>query len=529
MAYTYPTTVYDVPTNLLAALGTFWMSTYAGRDQLVTHGQAIGQIGNQAVVDLLETMAALSRFTVPIYHRDNWYALQLLESTRNDAQTSLPALDTGLTYDSGLAYDTPQRAVGHAFPLPADLVSAPLVMNRFITPSLTMTDGVDYIISDGAIIFRDNPFLDARVAKRPVFEDGEATDQEALLWVFRGNFDWQQAYTQFGYVIGLKMRSSTGYRDLMNAVFDAIVGGTSRNQLLTALSAITGIPLVKETTETVVDIWMDNTARLVITDQHAYRFHREATVTVEVGDVVSAGDSLIDALAVYEFNRGVCPDTLRALAVDRGFLASCLYGDLVFENQDFPLTVITDDPSGFTKLTWPLGGHPLTVEAFFDELHARGVAAAAEADPCDTATPVTYPGDDCDTFTVQRRKGTLAHLLDRRDNPTGEPVASNLPRTINPLEFLIANVLRNHAWAVRIYIPHLGETRLGLHNLRFLRKIIPPHTAMFLVMETSPRSDTVSSAVEDQVTTFTGAETLVDSLTLGTDRLRARVVSGSCY
>lgn len=69
--------------------------------------------------------------------------------------------------------------------------------------------------------------------------------------------------------------------------------------------------------------------------------------------------------------------------------------------------------------------------------------------------------------------GALAHLLDRRPNGPGEPLA-HLPATINPLEFLIANVLRNNAYLVRIKASSLRRRKLGLYNMRHLRRLLPP-------------------------------------------------------
>ena len=88
--YTYPANPWDRPRNLLATLGSFWSETYSGRDQIESIVRAKGQIENQTVQDLLETTVALSRYTVPIFHRDNWYPLRLLRSARNATVVSVP-------------------------------------------------------------------------------------------------------------------------------------------------------------------------------------------------------------------------------------------------------------------------------------------------------------------------------------------------------------------------------------------------------------------------------------------------------
>jgi len=211
------------------------------------------------------------------------------------------------------------------------------------------------------------------------------------------------------------------------------------------------------------------------------------------------------------------PD-ISALALDSGFLSACFYGDLVFENKDVPLEIDAEHPSGFTYVKFGLGGLPADVERFFDELHMRGIQAALlPPDPC-------FPG---------RRLGTLAQLLDRRAQPDGQPTAQHLPQTINPLKFLVENVLRNNVFVVRIFVPALGQNHLGLYNIRHLRQLIPPQTAMLVVFELAVDLDTLRAEdhITESVHTFTGMNRLADTIpdTLIRDiGATARLISGTC-
>ncbi len=535
MPFTYPSTIYDKPRNLLSVLGTFWADIYERKDQVssLVRGKAVVEM--QTMLDLMEVIASLSRYTVPIYHKDNWYQLRLLASQQNTAATSLARYDGKYDYDTGLRYDVPPESQYFAFPLPANLDEIPCILNRFIEPTLTWTNSIDYQIDQQSrsLVFHKDPFTDPRVLLRPVYDQGVIVDQEAILWVFRGSWDWQLVYQQFAYVLGLRLKSSVGYRDLMNTLFDAIVGGTAHRQVQLAFSAMTGIPLVREAEETVKEIALDKSARLIITDRHVYKFVPDAMPVVAVGDVVHAGDSLTDALQFFEFNRGQVDDSLRGLAMGEGFLASCYYGDLIFENKEVPLEVITDDPSGFTKIKFPLGGFPADVERFFADLHANGIAAAttpiAECEDCET---VIHPGQPCETEDVVLRRGTLAHLLDIRPTRQGEPTAAALPAYINPLKFLIENVLRNNAALVRVRVGQLGPQGVGLQNARLLRKIVPPHTALIVLLELTPASDSVTTnRIAETISTFDAVNPVSD--TISAARIRegrpvVRMVSGTC-
>lgn len=517
--FVYPGSDLDRPRNLKAVLGTFWSRIYAAQDQVESYATAAGQQLAQTHLEMLETIACVSRAKIPVFHRQNWYFLALKQSERNDAQTSLAHYGDDIAYGDPAAYGVPTTRSDHAFPLPEKLQHAPLIMNRLTEPSVVLSNNIDFKLDTrrGALVFQKNPFDNPLIPQRPVYENGEIVDYEVGLWVFRGEFDWNFAYEHFGYQLGLKMQSSQGYKDLLNALFDALVRGANDAALEQALSAMTGVPLVQEQEETVEVVANNCDVLTIVTDKHAYRFNGLATALVAVGDVVHAGDPLVDALQIYEFNRGEVPTGLSGLVMGRGYLANCYYGELVFENKTLPLTVNETHASGYTYISFPLGGFPADVTKFFDEMHARGIVDAEQ------------PPDDCDP---SRRRGTLAQLLDTRTNRTGQPKANHLPATINPLEFLIANVLRDNAFLVRIKASAMGRTRLGLYNVRHLRKLLPPHAAMIILIELSPSQETVSSAnICEHVAQFTAANRLLDTVPTHLVRERSvgiRLISGTC-
>jgi hypothetical protein len=383
-------------------------------------------------------------------------------------------------------------------------------------PSLTLSNELDFTLTAGSITFYADPFQDVRVAKQPVYQDGVVVDEAAVLWVFRGQFDWGQIYRQFAYVLGLQLQSSRGYRDIMNAVFDAIVGGTTQRSLQLATSVITGIPLVIEAEETVVEVANDAQHLLVATDQNVYRFKTTTTASVAVGDVVHVGDSLVDALAFYELNRGAVPAEIPALAMGPGFLASCYYGDLVFENKEVPLetTEAEDAPYGYTYVRFGLGGFPLDVTKFFDDMHLRGIAEAERPiTACEVVETIAIPEVGMDDRYI--RLGTLAHRLDTRTVKVGEPTAAALPATINPLQFLAANVLRNNLTVIRVNMSGLGADALGLHQAGLFHRIMPPHTAVIVLVVLDTEVDSIDPATyinDSNVTTLIGVSPRVDTI-----------------
>lgn len=453
-AYTYPSNDLERADLLLSLLGSHWQHTYAGHDLVRGYVAARAEEEQQAFRDLLETFASLCRLDVPLFHTDNWYLLTLKASERNSDPLRY---DEDGMYGGPYFYDVaPSRPV-FAYPIPAELADVPVIFNRLTSPSLTLTRGVDFIIDrvNQRIVFREDPLESGLLAQREVFTDDQVTDTEGQLWLFTGQFDWRHAYTHFGYVLSLYAAESTEhYSDLINTILDALVEGSTQKHVQLALAAMAGIPLVMEAAETVELVQRDNNHLVIATDRHVYRYHREDTADVAVGDVVYAGQCLTTALQVFEFNRGEVSADLRSLTMDAGFVTGFVDG-LTFNNVEVPL-VVEENVDGYTKVSFALGGYPTDVDLFWDTVHDRGISSGT----------------------------TLAHLLDvRGPGAPSEPTVASLPAVINPLEFLISNILRYHGFAIKLNTAVMSADAYGFQQIACLRKIIPPWTALLLIFE----------------------------------------------
>jgi hypothetical protein len=551
----------------VAALGSFWSRLYTAKDQLNSYVQGTAVLAAQTYQNILETVQALSRYDVPIFHRQFWQPIVLRKSNTGTIVNNF--------FDShGRRFDVEARnfdGLGGStlfyFQAPQKLVSVKQLFNQIIAPTVAYTEGVDYIVDTktNALIFVKNPFDNPGILRRQVSVGG-VTDEELVLWGFNADFDYEYIFNQFAYALNLRLKSGQNFKDFLNALITSFLnGGASAKDVDIVLSVLCGIPVVGSPRETVAAVEYDNHGLFVATDQHVYRFRATADPVVVPGQVVFAGDQLVDGFKIDELfvgssqlgatddpalccpapntelwasktaslitendtalildpNQPLCrlPNVLPSLALDSGFLAACFYGDLVFENKELPVTVDAAHPSGYTFVSFPVRGLPADVENFFEEIHLRGVTAAQQntGEPCP-------PGV---------KKYTLAHYLDRRANPISEPDASHLPTTINPLKFIVENVLRNNLFIVKINASALGQNRLGLYNIRQVRRLIPPGTAMLLVFNLAPRTDTIFAEddIHEQLRLFVGAEPAADVIdeTLVQDRgATARLLSGTC-
>ena len=568
--YVYPGSDLDRGQALIATLGTFWSRIYAAKDQMQSYTGSTAALATQNYQNLLETVSALSRFDVPIFHKQFWVPIRIRKSDLTPVRVVNNFFNVGdYRFDlTSAQFDGSVDKDLFYFVAPNRLVGVGQIFNRIIHPTVALIENVDYVVDtkSGAIAFVSNPFENPGFTKKLVAVGDDASDEEIVLWGFSGLFDYEYVFNQFAYALGMRLASSQGFKDLMNAVFDGLIsGGATCADLDLAISAICGIPLTVEPEETVEVVDSDTHGLFIATDKHLYRFGDFATPVVQPGQTVRAGSQLVRGFEIDEFFVGntydpllrdndavCCPapsnvlatnsaqdlltevddelllnaetencvprKALAALALDRGFLSACFYGDLVFENKDVPLIVDTAHPSGYTYVSFRVAGMPNDVKQFFDEIHYRGVTAAEAAQPC--------PED-------QPQRFTLAHFLDRRKNSISEPGPEHLPATINPLRFIVENTLRNNVFVVKLTVSALGRNRLGLYNIRHLRQLLPPGTAMVLVFDLEVRQHTIKGPdkVKENTQFFVGAEPVADTIDdtfIADIGATARLISGSC-
>lgn len=464
--FTYPSRDIDRPALLLSYLGSHWQSVYGGQQQIRTIVQARGRVANQTAIDLREAVDAVSRLTVPVYHTDHWYRLVLRESARNAGVTA-PIYGDGWVYgnqpETGviLKYGSPEGLFS-SFAIDSDIRDVRYVFNRLTSPSLTYVKNLDFTIADGVITFRENPFNNPLVAIRQIYEGSEVVDREIALWLFRAQVDVGDIYEQHAFPIKLQLPSSERYRDFVNAVRDGVTEGGAGKHLVLGFEALTDTPVVASDGEVVEYIVTDERHLLIITDKQAYKFPTGAVPIVEVGDIVDQYDQLVDTVRFIEFHNGTVPDDLISIELGKGLLPAGYMGGISWRNKRVP--VVVDDNGIFTRVEWELGGFPGDITKFWDDFHSNGVL----------------------------NPPTLAQLLDQRTNKAGEPGPGALPTSINPLEFLAQNVLRHHAFVVKVKLTQFGDAALGIKHARHLRRIIPPHTHMILVVELAVDNETIT-------------------------------------
>lgn len=449
----FPRNELDNAETVFGLLGGFWSQLYQGRELGLWIARGRCSMEQQSLQDVNELGLSLGCRTLPPLHTVLWTPLVLREDERQvghlssygDGQVYGQQPGGGQTYVYGGASDR-----SAAWPAPDGLKECQIITSGVTSPVLIMAEGVEFEIDHtrGVIVFRDDPFGDPLVAQN-TSEDG--LTQEITLWAFRGRFDVRNAFTQYGYALGLDAASGPNYVALLNAIILALSNGPSLATVHKVLAALCDVPLALED-ETVEEVFTDLHNLVVVTDQNVYKFSSDSTALVSAGSELKAGQPIVDTIRLDMAN-GSVPSGLTSLELPKDFLTGVTTGPLTFANSQQSITVTTG-VSGKTKITFPLTGDTADITAFFNTMHTRGVAAGA----------------------------TLANYLDLRAQPqTAEPDASNLPTTLNPAEFLFENVLRGNLLLIRRKTGRFGPNAIDLSPETVLRRVLPPHLAMLVV------------------------------------------------
>lgn len=513
---TYPTSDLDRRELLLDAMGGHWSGVWRGDGLPDSISFALGQAFLAAHDRLNEAVQSLSPATTPVWHRRRLAFLTFRLSQLNSQPLrygeggvygGAPPLPTH-------KYGTAAQQQDYRLPLPEGLQSIGFLSNRLTQASLLYTPGVDFLVEaeQSELRLRENPFDSELVSKRPVFLDGEQVDEEIGLWAINPLYDEETPYWHFGGQFGWRPRNSVGYRDLLAAFWKSLATGFCMQSLQQMLEAMVGDAFSRMDGEIVERIATDNERLVILTDQSCYRVSPESMTLVAVGDTLAEGTPLSDTLQVFELGGGVLPpDTeITALSLDKQLLHPSL-GELSFRNADVALSVEPDE-NGIVKVTWELEGFPTAVDAFWDEVHARGLSGGT----------------------------TLARYLDRRGpDAQTEPEAAMLPATINPLQFLIDNLLRCHLTLVKIRTARsLG---MGLSGGRLLRRFSNPWSLVWFVLEleaqTAPATmNTLSDGAFGGAAVAAGQahqpptlETSIDLNSWVTQSASIRTIGGRCY
>lgn len=478
----------DSVDGLLGLLGSFWTELYEERTQVESFCEGVAETEKQLRQDTDQVDRALSFTEIDPYRTERWYPVQLNESELNSTPGTVLRFNEGATFGNQAdgsvhVYGAPVARY-YSFPVPANLRGFQYMAARLTLSGATYTNGIQVLLDTerSLLLFKDNPLLDPNLGHQ-VLSDGTQSTQSVTVWLSDALFEHSDVYRQHGFVFGLPVNQDSAVaKPGLEAVSDAVVGGSSVLSLSKLLEAGTGIPFAR-TAQTVLYSFVDRGGRVVITDKAVHRMAAAAPVPWSVGSVIPAGSFVSSDVAIADCRRGTAPDWLKALVLHRGLRDSGVTGDVTFGNQLVPLQA--SYATGEEVTQFELGGSPEAVASFFAILSQRLSAAGLR----------------------------LAALTSASGEPAGQ---------INPLRFLIKNWLRNSLLLVKI----TGTALLspGAAHLAKLRSLLPPHTALVVLTDLQPQPARLTLGGTPRISRFRGTATKRATCPIGTARVSLRPV-----
>ncbi len=354
------------PQKIHECLGDYWYSIYYSNEQIGNYVASICFNREQWDYQFKDTKDCLSRYKVPIFEHVKIKPVYLKYSDALESIKDYPTYNGKFIHNGSIQYDLP---IGYTykFKIPEDIKSAGYIANKVVDPTYTSKA----VIKDGMLYLDYSPFSGIFKLDRIYDEAGRVVDSYAIVWLFDVELEKEDIYYQYGYIFNIHFDSSENYKQLINVLYDSLINGPSERVFRLYISTVTGIPVALTEGEIVTEVLPD----LVTTDKNKYYIHCEDVPVVNVGDVLSVGDSITDGLTFYKHNN--IDDSIRAISLDRRYIGICA-NDIVFENVEKPVIISTVD--GYTKLDLPIIGTKEDITVFNDHVFSEGIVNNVQVD-----------------------------------------------------------------------------------------------------------------------------------------------------
>jgi len=183
------------------------------------------------------------------------------------------------------------------FTLPENFVSAKVLTDRPFLPLITLEENVDYRLEGGNLILA-KPLLEYSFP----YYITESGKWRFALWASDCAVDEKLIAKVYAPLVKVDPQASTDrYRDFIKGLFFLYTNGPNISYMNRGLSLSLGIPLAR-TRETVLLKTRDaQTGQwIVVTDFNAYTLPYSIQPTVEVGQILSTGDSLANVIEMKD-------------------------------------------------------------------------------------------------------------------------------------------------------------------------------------------------------------------------------------
>ena len=265
--------------QLLALLGSFWTRIFTSADllkqlfrgQLSTHSQS-----EQGVAELVQSAGNAE---VPAGRTSTWTKMVFSIYSQSPIEYGNPSRTYGSlsTYYYGQLYDNKAT-----YSIDDDILSIPFMYDSLTEPTKVLTEGIDYKLSAGRLIFcfplsySSEPVV--LYARNMVRESGFAT-------------------SRLGYALNVQLSDRVYSKVPFDSMWRIHTYGPSFRDLMRLLGACSGTPVTLQD-EVVEHVQVMDSVELIVTDKAAYAVPVVKSSGFVVGQRLPEGSPVASSLAV---------------------------------------------------------------------------------------------------------------------------------------------------------------------------------------------------------------------------------------
>jgi len=278
-------------------LSDLWQRFFADKNQLEAFYKGTEILIGQAYLDLMASVLNISLRETPVFEREYFKLL----TVREDQVTHRAEDDV------------------YVFELPDNIKSFVFLYNKIWAPTVILENDLDFEVdctgTTDDLVFYNDPFdwdgagnAIPGIPMRTVEVDG-VTYKQLAFWIPDAQVDRFNLYLTYGYLLNRFEPSSEAYRSLLQGITRYFVLGPTFQHLLSALSVIVGLPVIRDDDEILQEV--DSVSipgyRIVKTDKQEYRFDALVPLRTDILDETNwkiltfkAFEHLTEAFAVKD-------------------------------------------------------------------------------------------------------------------------------------------------------------------------------------------------------------------------------------
>jgi hypothetical protein len=404
--------------------GSFWNEAWKEEEFYAALVTSTEFLFNRLGLKVDELPKFLSRFEIPTkaYQEIDFVRISELELKRKPVVLGFFIMDDGRTLDE--LQQTPA-----IWTTPSPVENASLITDSPVLPQLLWAKETDFDIVDGELRLYANPFSDEFKQHLQVIDEDNIKLVD--IWLLDATNDENYLEDHYGRIVGMLTPSNEYYKKILNAVYDLLQEGATKQRLSAFIGSIVDTDVSKVAGQ-VSAVWDEGGRTWAAVGDILHSCPGTGRAIVIQGDTVEPGSQLFDVFKIVSGREVIDPGDFPQLVLGPAYVDTLSGKGLTFENAEIEVETYR----------FPIGGYEEDVEAFWTRAEANAVEL----------------GIDLEEAIIGDQKR---------------------PWTINPFDFIRSNFLSTATLFITADLTVVPDPE-ALKLLRYLDLVLPAGTTYFM-------------------------------------------------